>query len=339
MIRIKGTIKNGKIVLSEPISLEEGADIDIIAYVERKSGKNLDKKTNTLEIDKNTDTLSHYDESSSYKSDKKYIDEEKMNSEALKDKQQQRDITTPHRMSSMRHNDEEDIQSKMKKLLNSVDLSSLLSLLYGEHPQLLAIIIEMLDKEKAKLFLETSPPELQGELIYRIAKQKKVASTVMNQIYNILSRKLSQSTRELGNQSGGLDTAIDLLNNISSGTEKNVMRYIDTVNSKFGQKLKKKLFVFGDIASLDDDAIKTIIDKADFNRLILSLRGAEKELKDKFVNSIESRDKKNELISQIEKQSPVRTKDIENARHYILTLIKDLEENSLLTIPTKENVN
>ncbi len=338
MIRIKGTIKNGKIVLSEPISLEEGADIDIIAYVERKSGKNLDKKTNTLEIDKNTDMPSDYDESSSYKSDKKYSDEEKPESEAPKDKQQQRNAI-PHRMSSIGYNDEEDIQSQMKKLLNSVDLSSLLSLLYGEHPQLLAIIIEMLDKEKAKLFLESSPPELQGELIYRIAKQKKVASTVMNQIYNILSRKLSQSTRELGNQSGGLDTAIDLLNNISSGTEKNVMRYIDTVNSKFGQKLKKKLFVFGDIASLDDDAIKTIIDKADFNRLILSLRGAEKVLKDKFVNFIESRNKKDEFITQIEKQSPVRTKDIENARHYILTLIKDLEENSLLTIPTKENVN
>lgn len=320
MIRIKAHIKNGKLILSEPINLEDDTEVDIIAYVERKDGKKFDKKTNSVQIEKSDENMSTYNENKKYNT----TDDLK-----LKEKQ------TAVKPKNLSQSGEEDIQLKMKNLLNSVDLSSLMSLMYGEHPQLTAIIMEMLDKEKAKLFLELSPPELQGELIYRIAKQKKVTSTVMNQIYNILSRKLSLSSRDSSNQSGGMDTAIELLSSISNGAEKNVMRYIDTINKKFGQKLKKKLFTFDHIVFLDNDSITSIIDRADFNKLIIALKGVEQKVKDKFINNIEKKEQKDEFIAQTQKQSPVRIKDVEKAQQDILALIKELEDEGLLNIPVR----
>ncbi len=337
MIRLKGIIKKGKLVLSEPLMLDEGAEVDIIAYIERKGGESLDKKSTTIEIEKE-DTGEFIEETMI---DNKRVQKKVGNFRKI-DKEdslffENDDITNDDDLNydgNISYDD--NIQSKIRKLLNKVELSSLISFMQGEHPQLLAIVVEMLDKEKSKTFIENLSPELQGELVYRIAKQQKVSSSVLNQIFNVINRKLSQTTKEIGNPSGGIDSAIDILNNVSRATEINVINYIDKINKELSEEIKRKLFVFEDIIILNDEYIREVITKIDINKLAIALKGVSETLKEKIFNNIDTENRKKQLSEQIKKLGPVRIKDVEKAQQDIIELIKRLEEDGHIVIVPRD---
>lgn len=309
MIRIRARIKNGKLVLSEPISLKEGTEIDIIAYVERDDGEKLDKQVSVIDIDSENINESNI-----------------INIQEIKNLKQRK---------SKEISEEENIQSKIRKLLNEVELSALIALIQDEHPQLLAIIIGMLNKEKAQLFLENVDPDLQGELIYRIALQQKVSTTVLNQIYNVLNRKPSLSTKEIGTQSGGLDSAVEILNTLNKKTETNIINYIEKLNNKFCDKIKKKLFAFEDIIILSDKDITILLEHIELKKLAMALKGAEKELQKKIFKNVKNEKKAKKLSELIKNQDAVRLKDVELIQQEIINVIRKLEENEEITIRTK----
>ncbi len=325
MIRIKGTVKKGKLVLSEPIILREGSEVDIIAYVERTTGENLDKKTNILDLEsenvseENGKIVSLGSRGGLINKDENHYEE---------------DIRRPSddNDSSI----EDSIQSKLKRMVNSIDLTTLMSFLSEEHPQLIAIVVEMMDRDRAKTFLESVNQNLQGEIIYRIAKQQKVSSAVLNQIYDVVSRKLSQTGKEIVKQSGGMDTAIDLLNILNKNSEKNAIQYIDSMDKGFGNEMKKKLFVFEDLILLNDESIKHVAENADTNKLAMSMKGVSNELKERFFSNIKNNDKLNSLQEKIKKLGPVRIKDVEKAQEEIILLTRRLEEEGKVVIKMRD---
>jgi flagellar motor switch protein FliG len=325
MIRIKGTVKKGKLVLSEPIMLKEGSEVDIIAYVERTTGENLDKKTNILDLEsenvsvENGKTVSLGSRGKlSSTNDERYEDEDRR--------------TTDDSELSI----EDSIQYKLKRMVNSIDLTTLMSFLNEEHPQLMAIVVEMMDKDRAKTFLESVNQDLQGEIIYRIAKQQKVSSAVLSQIYEVVSRKLSQTGKEIVKQSGGMDTAIDLINILNKNSEKNAIQYIDMVDKGFSNEMKKKLFVFEDMILLNDSSIKQIAENSDINKLAMSMKGVSNELKERFFTNIKETDKLKSLQEKIKKLGPVRIKDVEKAQEEIILLTRRLEDEGKVVIRTRD---
>jgi flagellar motor switch protein FliG len=325
MIRIKGTVKKGKLVLSEPINLKEGSELDIIAYVDRTTGENLDKKSNILDLES------------------EHIAEEGgkvvslgsrgriTRTEEAGYQEDERGTVEDNELSM-----EDSILSKIKSMLNSIDLSTLISFLNGEHPQLIAILVEMMDRDRAKTFLENIESDLQGEIIYRIGKQQKVSSAVLNQIYNVLNRKLAQTGKDTVSHSGGLDTAVEMIKVVGRNSERNAVKYIEQIDPGFSDEIKKKLFVFEDIILLSDESLKNLVEGVDIGKLAMSMKGVSKELKDKIFANIQDNNKLNTLQEKIKKLGPVRIKDVEKAQEEIILIIRKLEEEGKVVIKTRD---
>lgn len=308
MIRAKGKIKKGKVVLTSPVNYKDGADVDLIIYINRDDGENLDKRATTFDIDVDNNI--------------QFIKERSKTSIDDSDEKSERETKT--------YDDkDESIQSRLEMLVNRVELSILITFLQNEHPQLTAIVIEMLDKSRAVSFMEALPAELQGELILRISKQKKVSSDVLSHIYDVISKKLSQSGKEIGNRSGGIDSAVEILsrmNNIAGGK---LLKHLEDFNKGLSEELRKKMLSFEDIEKLSCKSIAFITGEVDANKLAIALKDSPRSLQEKIISNIDDREKKKKLKDVLNKLESVRTKDIEIARNEVLEVIRNIDDASL----------
>ncbi len=325
MIRVKGTITKGKLMLSEPLPMKEGMEFDVIAYIDRTTGESFDKKAKIIDLDDDYNSNDKENTVSVGSTGRfiKYDDSD--NSGKLGNNNTKISIT-----------DEESIQYKINKFIDSIDITTLISFLEEEHPQLIAIITEMMERDMAKLFLEKLPPKLQGEVIYRIARQQKVSSDVLKMIYEVLNKKLSHIGKEVGNPSGGMESAITLLNMINKNSEKNAIDYIDSINKEFGDEIKKKLLKFEDILSLNNESVSELINNMDIHQLALSMKGIDKDLREKVINRFKNENKRNELINEIKNLGPVHIALVEKAQEDIILMIRKMEDEGKLVIKTKD---
>ncbi len=227
MIRVKGTINKGRLMLSEPIQLKEGTEFDIIAYVERTTGESLDKKARIVEVGSDSDS-GNGTSSVSIGSTGTFITCDSNNS-SITGSSIKKEIAK-----------EEGLQYKIKQMMDLIDITTLITLVKEEHPQLSAILIGMMERDRAKVILENLDPSLQGDLIYRLAKQQKVSFDVLNAIYEELTKKFSNEGKEIGNLSGGMESAVELLSIINDSAENNVVDYISSIDKDFGDHVKKQ---------------------------------------------------------------------------------------------------
>ena len=132
-------------------------------------------------------------------------------------------------------------------------------------------------------------------------------------------------------QIGGLNTVVDILNSVDRTTQKNILKHMQTSNAKFADEIQNNLFVFEDLAHLDDMAIQRIIRDIDQATLALSLKGASESLMNAVTKNISARAAER-LKEELEYLGPVRLADVEQAQFKIVETIRRLEDSGEIVL-------
>ncbi|EYE88799.1 flagellar motor switch protein FliG [Fervidicella metallireducens AeB] len=216
-------------------------------------------------------------------------------------------------------------------IARKADAHQLLNIILNEHPQTIALILCYLQPEKAAQILSGLPEELQSDVAKRIATMSNTSPIVIEEVEEILEKKLSNVIRSDMATIGGVQSLVDILNNVDRGTEKSIIEELDRVQPELAEKIRESMFVFEDIITLDNSSIQRILREVDPKDLALALKGSSEEVSTIVFNNMSKRAAQT-LKEDIEFMGPVRLIDVEKAQQAIVAVIRRLDDAGEIVI-------
>lgn len=218
------------------------------------------------------------------------------------------------------------------EFIRKADPNQLLNYIQNEHPQTIALILSYLSPSQAGQILSSLPLEKQSDVIRRIAIMDRTSPEVIREVEAVLESKFSNILVQDYTTTGGVQTAVDILNAVDRGTEKHIMEELDTKDAELSEEIRRRMFVFEDIITLDNRSIQRIIREIDNSQWAIALKGASEEVKEVVFSNMSKR--LAEMIKEdIEFMGPVRIRDIEDAQQNIVNVIRKLEEDGEIITP------
>jgi flagellar motor switch protein FliG len=211
------------------------------------------------------------------------------------------------------------------------DPTQLLNFIQNEHPQTIALILSYLEPAQAGQILSALPQEMQADIARRIALMDSTSPDIINEVEQILERKLSTTVVQDYTQAGGIEAVVEVLNQVDRSTERTILDALEIQDPELAEEIKKRMFVFEDIVTLDNRAIQRVIREVDNNDLMLALKVASDEVKEIVFRNMSTRMAET-FKEEMEFMGPVRLRDVEEAQSRIVAVIRRLEEAGEIVI-------
>ena len=223
------------------------------------------------------------------------------------------------------------LQVRPFEFVRKTDASQLLNFIQDEHPQTIALILAYLPSSQSAAVISSLPAEKQADVAKRIAMMDRTSPDVIKEVEKVLEKKLSSLVNQDYTIVGGVDSIVSILNTVDRGTEKHIMETLEIEEPELADEIRRKMFVFEDILSLDNRAIQTVLREVDNNELALALKNTNEEVQKIIFDNLSSR-----LASMIQEDmeymGPVRLKDVEDAQQKIVNIIRKLEDSGEIVI-------
>lgn len=217
--------------------------------------------------------------------------------------------------------------------LRHLNVQQLVNFLGSEHPQTIALLTSFLQPEKAAQVLSALDPEMASDVAQRIATMERANPDTVNEVEAVLRRKLSavlQPTRE-SQSVGGLDVLVNLLKKSSRTTEKTIIEALEDNEPELAEQVKKRMFVFENIGTLDDRSIQRIMREVEVRDLSLALKATPENVKDAILRNMSTRASAM-LKEDMEASGPVRLRQVEEAQARVVEVIRRLDEAEEIVI-------
>jgi flagellar motor switch protein FliG len=220
--------------------------------------------------------------------------------------------------------------------LQKVKPEQLSDFIIHEHPQTIALILAHMDPTSAAETLSYFNDDLRAEVLIRMANLGDISPTIIKRVSAILESKL-ESLTSYKVEVGGTRFVAEIFNRLGQKSAKSTLSYIEQVNDNLANQIKEMMFTFDDIIKLDKTAIVEILKAADKNDLMVALKGANEELKQKFLENMSSRAAE-AFTEELQFLGPVKVKDVEAAQRKIIEIIQKLAEEGKVSVGAEEEV-
>lgn len=223
------------------------------------------------------------------------------------------------------------LQAKAFEFVRKSDYKNLLAIMQNEYPQTIALILSYINSDQAAAVLSELPKEKRVEVIERIANMESASPETIAAIEATLERKFAAVVSMDLTEVGGVNYVADILNHVDRSTEKYIFDELSVRDPALVDEIKKKMFVFEDILSLDSMSIQRFIRDVETKDLAVAIKGSNSEVAAALYANMPQR--MQETIQQeIEYLHNVRMRDVEEAQQRIVGIIRHLEDEGELVI-------
>jgi flagellar motor switch protein FliG len=217
------------------------------------------------------------------------------------------------------------------EILKWMDPLSVAELLRNEHPQIVAAIMVHLDYDQAADVLKHLTERQRNEVMLRIATMEGIQPTALKDLNEVLFKVLAGGDKIRKASLGGVKTAAEMINLMGTVIEGTVLESIRSHDPELAQKIMDKMFVFDDVIKLDDKAIQMVLKEVASDSLIVALKGAQPELKEKFLSNMSSRAAET-LREDLESRGPMRLSEVEAQQKEVLKIVRRLADEGQIVI-------
>jgi flagellar motor switch protein FliG len=221
--------------------------------------------------------------------------------------------------------------SRTLEALELVDSRTLANFLINEHPQTIALILAHLDGGKKVDVIKRLPEAIQTEVVLRIANIDFISPSLIAQVDEVLKQELATLGSIDTQQLGGIQPIADMLNVMDKQSEQNIMARVEEKDPQLAEEIRKLMFVFEDIIYIDDRGMQTLLKEVPNDKLVMALKTAPDEIKDKIFKNISKR-AADLLREDLESMGPVKLSDVEKAQQEIINVAKRLESEGKIMI-------
>jgi flagellar motor switch protein FliG len=216
------------------------------------------------------------------------------------------------------------------ELVKKTEPAALLEFIREEHPQTVALILVYMEPDQAGVVLSALESELQADVAMRIAILQKTAPEVLEQLDELLGRRLLVAGSDF-TKAGGVQALAQLMGFVDRDAEKNILDGLNKRDPAIAAEVKNLLFVFEDIINLDDRAIQRILKEVEGKELALALKTANEELLQRVYKNMSTRAAAT-LREDIEVLGPTRVRDVGRAQQAVVDVIRTLEEQGQIVV-------
>jgi flagellar motor switch protein FliG len=215
--------------------------------------------------------------------------------------------------------------------LKWMEPSSVAELLRNEHPQIVAAILVHLDFDQAAEILRFFTERQRNEVMLRVATMEGIQPSALKDLNEVLFKVLAGSDKMRKSSLGGVKAAAEMINLMGTAIEGTVIESIRNHDPDLAQKVMDKMFVFDDVIKLDDKSIQTVLKEVSSDVLIVALKGAQPELKDKILGNMSTRAAET-LREDLESRGPMRLSEVEAQQKEILKIVRRLADEGSIVI-------
>lgn len=218
-----------------------------------------------------------------------------------------------------------NLQVRPFDFARKADPGQILNFIQNEHSQTIALVLSYLDPQQSAMILSALPQERQADVAKRIALMDSTSPEVISQVEQVLEQKLSATVTHDYTQAGGIEAIVNVLNGVDRSTERTILDALEIQDPELAEEIKKRMFVFEDIATLDNRSIQRVIREVDHTDLQLALKVASEEVSETIYRNMSKRMAES-FKEEMEYMGPVRLRDVEEAQSRIVAIIRRLEE-------------
>ncbi len=215
--------------------------------------------------------------------------------------------------------------------LKWMDPLSVAELLRNEHPQIVAAILVHLDQEQASSVLKHLTERLRNDVLLRIATLEGIQPTALKDLNEVLFKVLAGGDKVRKSSLGGVKAAAEIINFLGTNLEATVIESIRGHDPDLAQKIVDKMFVFDDLIDLDNKSMQMVLKEVQSDALIVALKGASPELKDKILANMSSRAAES-LREDLEAKGPMRLSEVEAQQKEILKTVRRLADEGQIVL-------
>jgi flagellar motor switch protein FliG len=215
--------------------------------------------------------------------------------------------------------------------LKWMDPISVAELLRNEHPQILAATLVHLDQDHAANILRQFTERTRNEVMLRIATLEGIQPNALKDLNEALYHVLAGGDKVRKSSLGGVKTAAEIINLLGTSLEASVVDSIRENDVELAQKIMDKMFTFEDLLKLDNKSIQMVLKEVASDALVIALKGASTELKEKILTNMSSRAAE-ALREDLESRGPVRLSEVENQQKDILKVVRRLSDEGQIVL-------
>ncbi len=215
--------------------------------------------------------------------------------------------------------------------LDNVSPRVLAQILRNEHPQTLALIVGHMKTDQGAALLSALPAGVRCEVLIRLARLEAVPEDMLMAVDRVLQSQLIAMGGKEGKKVGGVQAVAEILNAVDRATEEEVLSEIEEQSAQMAEEIRNLMFVFEDVKTLDDRAMREILKEISNEDLTMALRGAPQELQDMFFRNMSER-AATMIREDLEIMGPTRLSDVEAAQQNVVKAVRRLEAEGRIMI-------
>lgn len=215
--------------------------------------------------------------------------------------------------------------------LKWMDAGSVAELLRNEHPQIVAAILVHLDPDQSSSVLKFFPERQRNEVMVRIATLDGIQPSALKDLNEVLSKVLAGGQQIRKSSLGGVKPAAEIINMMGSSIETSVLDYIREADGDLAQRIMDNMFTFDDLIKLDDKGFQSLLKEVQTESLIIALKGASPEIRDKVFKNMSSRAAET-LREDLESRGPVKLSEVEAEQKELLKIVRRLADEGQIVL-------
>jgi len=224
--------------------------------------------------------------------------------------------------------------SKGLEALKWMDPRAVAELIRHEHPQIISIVLAYLDADQAAEILAQLPAGIRPDVIMRIATLDGVQPSALSELDDIMEKQFAGKSTGKTSSLGGAKAAADIVNLLEASIEGPVMEQIARSDEALSTKIQDLVFVFDNLIDVDDRGMQELLRNVQSDRLLLALKGADEDLKQKIFKNMSQRAAEM-LKDDLEAKGPVKLSEVESAQKEILLAARKLAEAGTISLGGK----
>lgn len=217
------------------------------------------------------------------------------------------------------------------EILDWMDAPAIVELLVDEHPQIIALVISALDYAVGADVLMLLPPEMQPDIIHRIATLNTVQPEALREVEEVMNMKFKANTSLRASQIGGVKAAARIMNFTKQDAENRILGTLKKMDKDLMTNLQDNMFIFDNLESSDDRSLQTLLREIDQEVLVLALKGATESLREKLFGCMSVRAAET-LKDEMEALGPVRLSEVQEAQKQIVNIARTMSDEGTITL-------
>ena len=209
----------------------------------------------------------------------------------------------------------------MFEALTAEDLANLLT---EEHPQIAAVFLAHLDREKGGEVLRFIDDEARADLVHRVATLDRTPADVVQRVLEVMRKKVKDLglTTLRSEPKAWVKAAASLLNNLGGG-DKDVLEKIEATDAEIAGAIREEMFTFDDIEKLDKKSMQKILASVDSRQLAVALKAATPPVEQAILGNLSKR-ASDMVVEERDNLGPTPLSEVVEAQNEILKLIRDM---------------